>query len=217
MHRTILSAFTVFLIVACGREPPPTGPETKLPEARSLSPEDILAAKWIYETDIDPMDGRATVSASILSENAVTLSPPYDGPTRATLVLGQQPKLNRHPGTFGFVLFVIELGQLLCSSYSGCDIRVKFDQEDPRTFEVTPPSDGSTQSLRLYISEDACDFMERVSKSQTVRIQPTVHQSGSPVFEFRGGGVDLKRIPGEPDAEGKWWCPRRPQPPLVSP
>jgi hypothetical protein len=135
------------------------------------SPED----KWSYQSNEDSMTSKPVRYAAIESENTVEFDFPYTGSQRGTLTLRQHP-------THGFdVIFTIQKGQLLCQSYQDCQIRVRFDEDQPEAWSAVGPSDNSTTAILLH-SESR--FLQRLRKAKTVRIQVPVYQEGSPSFEF---------------------------------
>lgn len=144
-----------------------------------------LAEKWMYNRSEDPMTSRVTRSATILSENLVEFSSPYDGPQHATLTLRDHPSFGKD------VIFQISRGQLLCSSYDGCSVRVRFDEGRAERWHANEPKDHS--STILFISRDE-RFRRLMEAAEIVRIQVEAYQEGAPVFEFHVGGFDAKRF-----------------------
>lgn len=143
-----------------------------------------LAAKWTYAIDTDPMTSRTTRHATIDSENTVDFDFPYSGPQHGRLMLRDHPSYGRD------AILTIERGQFLCSSYDGCSVRVRFDDGAPERFSASEPSDNSSNVLFI---RNYARFVERLSRSKTVRIQPEVYQEGAPVFEFHVSGFDQAR------------------------
>lgn len=143
-----------------------------------------LAAKWSYNSSTDEMSGRTTRTASIRSENTVNFDFPYQGPQRATLTLRTHPSYGRD------AIFRIEKGQILCTTYSRCRVRVRFDDSGPVTWGANPAADNSTEVIFLQAYGG---FVSRLQRSKVIRIQPEVYQEGNPIFEFQVGGFDPVR------------------------
>lgn len=148
-----------------------------------------LADKWGYDRDTDAMTSKVTYSARIRSENSVNFDFPYQGEQHATLMLRVHPTYGRD------VIFRIEKGQLPCSSYDGCSVRVRFDEQPPQRWHANPAASDASEILFLG-SYDS--FVAKLRRANVVRVQPTVYQEGEPVFEFHVGGFDYARFMDRP-------------------
>jgi hypothetical protein len=138
-----------------------------------------LAGLWSYDIYKDAMTSKVTRSAVISSANSVSFDFPYHGEQNATLTLRIHPTYGRD------VIFRIQQGQLLCSSWDGCSVRVRFDEQAPRRWHASPAADNSTEFLFLSNYEG---FLRGLRAAKVVRIQPVVYQEGSPVFDFHVSG-----------------------------
>lgn len=142
------------------------------------------AAKWTYSSPTDPMASRPSRNATIDSENAVEFSFPYEGPQHATLMLRNHPSYGRD------VILYIREGQILCSSFAVCTIRVRFDDGPAERWTGVGPADNSSTTVFI---RNYSRFLQRMRNARVVRIQIPVYQQGEPVFEFRVGGFDNDR------------------------
>lgn len=143
-----------------------------------------LAAKWHYFASTDPMTSRTSRTAQIESENVVNFDFPYQGAQRATLILRDHPTHGRD------VIFQIERGQLLCNSYEGCSVRIRFDEAKAEMWNASPPSDNS--STVLFVRNES-RFVQRLRAAKVVRVQVSAYEEGAPTFEFEVGGFDYSR------------------------
>lgn len=143
-----------------------------------------LADKWTYDESTDPMTSRSTRRASIRSENTVNFDWPYSGPQHARLTLRTHPTYGRD------VIFRIERGQIQCPSYSGCTIRVRFDESPPVSWRANAAADHSTEVIFL---SNHNGFIQRMRSAETVRIQIPVYRQGRPTFDFAVGGYSHDR------------------------
>ncbi len=127
---------------------------------------------WSYHADEMPMGGMMKF-AFIDSSNVLQFKFPYHGPQRGRLVLRE---------TNGKVetLMLIERGQILCNSWSPCNVNIRLDDEPTRQYEAVGPADHSSQSI--FIESDA--LPEKIAQAKKVRIQFTVFQEGDPILEF---------------------------------
>lgn len=140
--------------------------------------------QWVYEQSSDPMASGKTYSATVRSTNTVEFGYPYSGAQRASLTLRTHPRYGKD------VIFRIERGQLLCRSYDGCNVLVRFDDGESHAFEAGAASDNSTEVLFI---RDYQRFVRGLLASERVRISPEVYQEGSPIFEFDLRGFDQSR------------------------
>lgn len=145
---------------------------------------DRLSVKWSYRSSEDEMTGRAAKFATIDSENTVSFDFPYQGEQHGSLTLREHPSYGHD------VIFSIERGQLQCSSYDGCTVRVRFDEAEPQRWSAGGPSDN--RSTVLFLRNEA-SFVQKLRRAKIVRIQVPVYQEGQPAFEFLVGGFDYDR------------------------
>lgn len=156
-------------------------------ERREAREREALARKWSYTSDIDPMTSGTTRYARIKSENTINLDFPYQGEQYATLMLRNHPSHGRD------VIFSIEQGQLLCTSYSGCRVRIRFDEGAAQTWSAVGPSDHSSTALFI---RNFNSFVSHLRRSRVIRIQPEIYEAGAPTFEFQVGGFSPDRFAG---------------------
>ena len=89
------------------------------------------------------------------------------------------------------MILEIERGQLQCTSYSGCDVLVRFGDSEARRYKAMGPADNSNETL--FINNYA-DFARRLQSVERVRIQANVFQEGAPLWEFNVGGFDPGKL-----------------------
>jgi hypothetical protein len=122
--------------------------------------------------------------AWVSSTNSVSFGFPYNGEQQAQLTLRTDHRFGKS------VIFGLEKGQILCSSFNGCAVQVRFDDEKPVNYAASGPSGHSTTVIFI---EDYSRFLAKVRKSKRVRISANIYQQGSPVFEFDLSGFDNDR------------------------
>jgi hypothetical protein len=167
----------------------PTAPQTatakaKIPELQALIADEKSWGDWSYTTTTDDMSGKRTNVASVQSNNTVSFDFPYQGAQHGQLMLRKHPRHGRD------VVLSIEKGQLLCMSYDGCRVLVRFDDGPPQKWGASGASDGSTTSVFL---DNYDRFVRQMQKAKLVRIAAEVHQEGAPVFEFNVHGFQQAR------------------------
>ncbi|CAH0175147.1 hypothetical protein SRABI81_01321 [Stenotrophomonas lactitubi] len=156
-----------------------------IPELEESVRKANLGKQWVYRSSDDPMTSKAWVTAEVTSSNTHEFDRPYSRPQHATLTV------RKHPQHGSDVIMSIERGQLLCRSYSGCKVLVRFGDEEPRTYEAAGPSDNSTTLLFI---RGYADFVRRMKDADIVRIQAEVYQEGSPAWEFETSGFDPSKL-----------------------
>lgn len=140
-----------------------------------------LGRQWEYRTNDDPMTGKKVRAAFVSSTNTHEFSFPYAGPQHARLTA------RKHPQHGSDIILSIERGQLQCTSYSGCNVMVRFGDGQPKRYKAYGPADNSSETLFI---EGYADFLRRMQAVDTVRVQASVFQQGSPTWEFDVSGFD---------------------------
>lgn len=158
--------------------------ETK--PAPALEPENkpTVGNQWVYTQNEDKMSGSTTYHAATESTNTVNFSFPYAGEQHATLYLRDSPRHGKD------VIFRIEKGQILCSSYDGCGVLVRFDDGKPANYSGFGPDDNSTETVFI---QNYSRFAQNMSKAKRLRISTNIYQQGAPVFEFDVSGFDQNK------------------------
>lgn len=141
----------------------------------ALAPEAAAGESWDYSTSIDKMTSQKTVHAVIRSSNSLSLQFPYKGSNFGRLLVRQHPKYGTD------VIVDVDKGQILCRSYDGCSVSVRFDSGKPSTFSATPPADHSSDTIFL---QNAQRFIASARKAKRILVQLTFFQSGMQVLEF---------------------------------
>jgi hypothetical protein len=153
-------------VAACGKT------ETKTVETKVQQP------VWRTGENVDKMNGKIEKWAMIDSTNKISMKFPYQGGTTASIIVFD----NKH------VKIYIDKGQVMCSSYSGCYIRIKFDNETATKYEGVGSSNGKSDSIFLtsgqYSDGSASRFIKKLRTSKKVLIEVEVYQEGNPVWEF---------------------------------
>jgi hypothetical protein len=135
---------------------------------------------WQYDSDTDAL-GHRTLSACTESSNSVSLHWPY-GETKAVLCVQ-----NRSGRRYTYV-HTEEKSQMLCSSYEGCSVPVRYDSEPAGTATFYEPSDYDSSYLLLR------GFPKKLPTSKQMVVAPTFYQDGQQEFVFDTHGLDLSRI-----------------------
>jgi hypothetical protein len=114
---------------------------------------------WHYETSEDKMTSAATKFATLTSDNALSLSFPYQSRDN----YGELHVRQKHGGAVN-VYVTIEKGQILCPGYGdGCTVLVRFDSDKPMRFSAIGPNDHSSTALFI---RDTSRFLAGAKKAK---------------------------------------------------
>ncbi len=131
------------------------------------------------------MSGKMVREAVLRSKNKIQLRDPYGGAQHARLILREHPELGKD------VILEIDRGQILCNAYSGCPIRVRFDDGRHRTYSGNEPADHGTETVFLPYS-----LVTRIAASKRMRVEIPVYENGLQVLEFDVSGFDPSAFKG---------------------
>ena len=137
------------------------------------------SADWRYRTDEDKMSGEKSYFASNLSDNSVDLKFPYEGGTRAIMVIRKGSRAAYGDGVRDVISIQVLNGQLLCPGYK-CVSRVKFDDLIDK-FTLRSPRGGSTDTLGIF---EVQRFVSKLKKSKKLLLELDLYKGGKQIFEF---------------------------------
>lgn len=143
------------------------------------------APVWEYDERTDEMTGKVSRFASLKSFNTVNLSSPYDGAQRGDLTVRNHASLGKD------VMFMIGQGQLLCPSWDGCSILVRFDEGEAQRWRAAPAGDGSSTVLFLRNYDS---FVRQLKVASVVRIRVELYRNGQQTFTFNVSGYDDSKV-----------------------
>lgn len=132
-------------------------------------------ADWKYDAETDEMSGKKAHYARVTSTNSLDLSFPYSGNNRGHLTVRQHPKHGLD------VVVTVEKGQIMCSSYGGCPIAIRFDDAAPVQFHGVPPEDHKSTVAFL---KNPQRFINAASKAKRIKVQFNMFQNGAPILTF---------------------------------
>lgn len=135
----------------------------------------VTHADWQYRTDKDKMTGKTAEYATLESNNSLDLPFPYQGRNNGYVWVRRHPKY----GTDAIVS--VDKGQILCPSYSTCNVSIRFDDAPPVRYTGVGPSDHSSTSFFLNNQKR---FIAEAKKAKRILIQFTMYKAGDQVLEF---------------------------------
>lgn len=135
----------------------------------------VALGGWDYKQNIDKMSSKQTLYAIIKSENSLNLSSPYSGRNHGHLTVRQHPTYGQN------VIFQVDQGQIMCNSYNGCPIIVRFDEKPAVTFSGTEAADNDPKTV--FISNSS-RFIGLAKTAKRILVQVNLFHNGNPVLEF---------------------------------
>lgn len=176
-------------LVPADTKPVLTEPKNKIATPQTVSPvQPIVKNNWNEKSFTDKMSGKVTTYVETKSTNSVTMKFPYNGGSRGEISVFDN----------GNVRIDITKGQVLCSSWEGCVVKVKFDEGPVLKLTGVAPKNGQYGHLMLTSHPELSDnsaqqFIKRIQTAKTVMISLEVFQEGWPVWEFDVEGFRLAR------------------------
>ena len=135
---------------------------------------------WTYDDQDDKLSGSKSHTACSTSTNEVTVGFPYkSGPVRLCIRRAPRSGLN-------VFVQLVGTGQVLCTSYSGCSVPIRFDSAAPAHFGGAGPSDSSTDTV--FLSPEA-KLVSRIKSSKRIVVGLTLYQEGQQSIEWSTAGL----------------------------
>jgi hypothetical protein len=148
--------------------------------AKTAATTDMTA--WVYNTSKDELTGKEIKTACVTSDNQVSLDFPYDN-TTARLCIRQHPQWGRD-----IYVSLDDDGQILCNSYRGCSLGVRFGDGEVSSYEGTEPEDNS--STTVFVSDGSGGrFLSNLKTAKETAIQIQFYQAGSQTLLFKTAGL----------------------------
>jgi hypothetical protein len=146
----------------------------------AIQPQAPQPKTWDYSTETDKVSDKPSKRASIASNNTFQLDFPYQGGSIGVLVVRKHPRFGKD------VIFSVSKGQLLCTSYNGCQVSVKFDDKPAYKVSAEEPADHSSDTLFLQGYEK---LVKDMKASKKALVEVTFYQQGNKSFEFNVEGL----------------------------
>jgi len=147
------------------------------------STNEVVKGKWEYRNYEDKASGKTAFKASLLSENKINLSFPYQGSQNGTLSVRNHPRWGKN------IYLKIEQGQILSIdgySFDNKYFLVRFDDGDVKKWNYVGSSDQSSDII--FISNEK-KFLKQLTASNKIYITINLYQDGQYTFVFDPKGV----------------------------
>ncbi len=142
-----------------------------------------VEGKWEYIDFEDSASGKTALRASLLSENKINLSFPYEGNQKGTLGVRIHPRFGKN------IFFSIKKGQIISSggySYDNKYLLVRFDEGDVQKWKYVGAADLSSNII--FIS-NVKKFLKKLTNSKKIYITVNLYQESQRTFIFDPTGL----------------------------
>ena len=85
----------------------------------------------------------------------------------------------------------MDKGQFLCSSYEGCYVHVKFDNQPIVQYSAAEASDGSSNVIFIH---NYAGFLQQLRHAKKVMVEAEFYREGWQQLEFSPVGSEVVRF-----------------------
>lgn len=128
---------------------------------------------WKYETKTDEFTGDRQSFATIISSNELEFEFPYNGGSRFALIIRSQ-----NDGKGEEVILKADKGQFLTYDEN---IKVRFDEGEPVTYNISGSDDGSADVVFI---KNPAGFIANLKTSSAIKVEAPFFQAGRKVIYF---------------------------------
>lgn len=143
--------------------------ETELPKEETT--------KWQFQEDIDKMTSKTVKYASIDANEELEFKFPYNGGSVASLTVRKKDGSND-------IYLSVSKGQFN-GTYDGGQVRIKFDDDQPKNFSFTAPSDSSTDLIFINSTKT---IISKLKTTKKIIIEAEFFNEGNRQMEFDVSG-----------------------------
>lgn len=143
--------------------------------------------RWSYKEDKDDMRGVTNYFAKIWSKNEVNFSFPYQGGSKAGLML------RKHSEYGNDIIITIDKGQFN-SCFNGCSMAVKFDDNKVEKYQLSGSDSGLGSALFISSSKNIKKFAEKLKKSKKMIVELHFFNHGKEQFTFDVSNLEWKHF-----------------------
>lgn len=170
----------IFVMIVGDKIEIPTGHHPRPGDSVRIKEDAERGPKWQYLETQDEMNRGTTKTALVKSNNTLNLPFPYNGRQQGTLAIRTSPRFGKD------VYIRLEQAQIILPTERE-RVLVQFDESEPVWFLVARPTDYSSNIIFI---RDYRAFVRRALKSEVIRIEVTLYQSGNHTLEFAVAGLN---------------------------
>ena len=156
-----------------------TDPVLALAPVEPPPPVTAPGTNWSYDTKRDELRNADITTASVTSNNSVSLGSPY-GTIKMTMQVRQHPEYGLD------VIFMADAGQILCPSYNGCTGKISFDGK----LESLSAVGSADHNSEVIFAQYGKAIRDKIAKSDKVIVEVPMYQAGNPQFVFDTAGFE---------------------------
>lgn len=145
-------------------------------DSTSINSDSADNGAWDYSESEDEMTSKKIFSAELMANETLYFSPPYDGRSKASLII-------RNSGSGNDALLSVSKGQFI--TRDGTTVKIKFDSAQPVTFNTSSPSDGSTNAIFI---ENTKKLIKKIKSAKKIKIQAEFYDDGLKIMTFDVAG-----------------------------
>ena len=128
---------------------------------------------WTYSQNEDKMTSGVSYFAEAQAKELLQFEFPYDGGSTATLMIRNKEGDND-------VMLNVSKGQFI-THYDGSTIRARFDNDSPVRYNISEPSDGSSDLVFINAEKD---FISKLKKAKKLILEAEFYNAGLRQMEF---------------------------------
>jgi len=145
-----------------------------------------FSAGWLATYDTDEMRGTSTKFLQTQSDNSVDFEFPYNGGSKMAIILRSKKEVLKDSQKaedlkLEEVMLIISKGQYSCTSFDGCEISVKFDNDKIKKYKMNAAANGKSDVIFVSNSQD---FIKNIEKHKKLIIEADFYQAGAKQFKF---------------------------------
>ncbi len=186
MKNILLLLICAIITLNCKKTEPEYSPEIEAKAQKMLDSMMVEAKRpegkettWQYRNDVDKM-GDNYRFAEVQSSDILEFGSPYSGGSVSTLVV-------RKKGSDISIMYSISNGQIVSANVvDGGSVRVRFDNEEPRSYSISTSSDGSSDVF-FFDSEEI--LLKKIKKANKMVLEVEFYREGLRQIEFNVEGL----------------------------
>jgi len=171
----IITIIIVALIVKCNSNKDVEHELSKesLTDSSTIITDTLISTEhsWEYFEDEDKMTSANMYYAMVEANDLLDFDSPYDGGSKASFIL-------RHKDSYGNAYVKISKGQFIV--HSDTKFRIRFDNEKPKYYSVSSPSDGSSDLVFFEYYQ----LIDNIKKHKKMIVEAEFYREGMRAIEF---------------------------------
>ena len=148
-------------------------------QPQTLSAQEVNPGKWLYGSDTDEMRGTKVTYAILGSSNEIKFEFPY-GRQELNIQLRSRPDSDD-------IMLDMKSGNIICSSFDGCSVAVKFDDGPINQYKFMPSDSYDAETI--FLNSGKVAFAEKIRKSKQMMVEIPFYNYGRAQYKFDTSGL----------------------------